>query len=204
MMRQILVAVPVLMFLGCAHKQQQEAAHAPTAVQQPAAPEANSTAAQSGAGEKTCRNDLECGSKQLCIRSRCVDITPEMAECQTIRVHFDFEVAELKQDDQASLQRIARCLKADQALHVSVQGNADERGTQEYNLSLGDRRATAVATYLERLGVSATQLKTVSYGKENPLCVEHDEACWAQNRRAAVKTEEEARKTAPKRGKAAK
>lgn len=85
------------------------------------------------------------------------------------------------------MQRMARCLKADHALHVTIEGNADERGTQEYNLALGDQRANAVARYLELLGVSAAQLRTVSFGKEQPLCMEHEEGCWAQNRRAAIK-----------------
>jgi peptidoglycan-associated lipoprotein len=73
---------------------------------------------------------------------------------------------------------------------VTIQGNADERGTEEYNMALGDRRATTVAHYLESLGASAAQLKTVSYGKENPLCTEHDEECWAKNRRAELKAAE--------------
>ena len=73
-------------------------------------------------------------------------------------------------------------------MHVTIEGNADERGTDEYNLALGDQRATSVARYLKALGASPTQLKTVSYGKEKPLCTEHDEECWAKNRRAAVKS----------------
>jgi peptidoglycan-associated lipoprotein len=72
-------------------------------------------------------------------------------------------------------------------LHVLIEGNADERGTEEWNIALGDKRATAVAEYLQRLGVSQPQLKTVSYGKERPLCEEHNEECWSKNRRAAVR-----------------
>jgi peptidoglycan-associated lipoprotein len=98
------------------------------------------------------------------------------------------------------VERSARCLKADHALHVSIEGNADERGTEEYNMALGDRRATTVKGYLESLGASASQLKTVSYGKENPLCTEHDEECWAKNRRAEMKGFETAA-VRPKKGK---
>ena len=138
----------------------------------------------------TCSSDGNCGDKQLCIRGQCVDITPDLAECSTIRVHFDFNVAQIHQDDTAKLERIGRCLRADHALHVVIEGNADERGTEEWNLALGDKRATAVETYLERLGASAAQLKTVTYGKDRPLCSEHNESCWAKNRRAALKPKE--------------
>jgi peptidoglycan-associated lipoprotein len=101
-------------------------------------------------------------------------------------VHFALNSSEIESSDRGSLERSARCLKGDHALHVTVEGNADERGTEEYNLALGDRRATAVAKYLEALGASNAQLRTVSYGKEKPLCTEHDEDCWAKNRRAEL------------------
>ncbi len=117
-------------------------------------------------------------------------------DCSTIRVHFAFNSAELEDSERNDLERSASCLKADRALHVAVEGNADERGTEEYNLALGDHRAEHVAKYLSSLGVSKSQLKTVSYGKENPICTEHDESCWAQNRRAELKLAE--RDTKPK------
>jgi peptidoglycan-associated lipoprotein len=116
-----------------------------------------------------------------------VDITTDLDECSTVRVHFDFNEADLHATESSKLDRIARCLKADQQLHVSIEGNADERGTEEWNIALGDKRATAVAQYLERIGVSKAQLRTVSYGKDRPLCEEHNEECWSKNRRAALK-----------------
>ena len=136
---------------------------------------------------RTCSTDDDCGAKQLCIRSQCVDITPDLAECSTVRVHFDFNDANLHQDETTKLVRMSRCLKADHDLHVAIEGNADERGTEEWNIALGDKRATSVAQYLQTLGVSKAQLRTVSYGKERPLCDEHNEECWAKNRRAALK-----------------
>jgi peptidoglycan-associated lipoprotein len=134
-----------------------------------------------------CSRDLDCGERQLCIRNQCVDISAGLAECLGVRVHFQFNSAELDSDSRILLERSARCLKADRALHITIEGNADERGTEEYNLALGDRRATVIAKHLEMLGASEGQLKTVSYGKENPLCAEHDEACWAKNRRGELK-----------------
>jgi peptidoglycan-associated lipoprotein len=108
-------------------------------------------------------------------------------ECENARVLFTYDSSQLSDQDREVLTRAARCLTSDQKLTVTVEGNADERGTEEYNMALGDRRAAAVQGYLASLGACPAQLKTVSYGKENPLCNEHDEACWSQNRRADVK-----------------
>jgi peptidoglycan-associated lipoprotein len=171
---------------GCAHKQETKA-EAPKAEPAPAPQAAAPPPAPS---EKTCASDLDCGDKQLCLNNKCVDITPDLAECTNVRVHFPFNSDEIDAADKPQLDRSARCLKADHALHVTIEGNADERGTEEYNMALGDRRARAVAAYLQSLGASQSQVATVSYGKENPECKEHDEACWAKNRRAALKAGE--------------
>ena len=145
--------------------------------------------------EQTCSRDDDCASSSLCIRDRCVPITPdnELAECSHLRVHFDFDAWTLRAEDKPKLDRVARCLRADQQLHVSVEGNADERGTEEYNLQLGSKRAAQVERYLQALGVSENQLKVVSYGFERPLCSEHTEGCWATNRRASVKAQTSSR-----------
>jgi peptidoglycan-associated lipoprotein len=173
--------------LACAHepKKTESPAGAASSTAQP-----QSFATSQSNGPRACSSDTDCGDKQLCIRSQCVDITPDMAECSTMRVHFEFNQANLESDDTGKLQRMGRCLKADHALHVSIEGNADERGTEEWNLALGDKRASAVEDYLERLGVSGTQLKRVTYGKDRPLCTQHNEECWAKNRRAALKPKE--------------
>jgi peptidoglycan-associated lipoprotein len=175
--------LPVLLMVACAHKPDTK----PEAKAQERAP-APAIAASSPAatGPKSCSADLECGDKQLCIRGACVDITPDLAECRGVRVHFPFNSSEMDPAELPGLQRSARCLKADRAMKVTIEGNADERGTEEYNLALGDQRAASVAKYLESLGVSDGQLKTVSYGKENPICSDHDEACWSRNRRAEL------------------
>jgi peptidoglycan-associated lipoprotein len=145
------------------------------------APEAAAT------GPKSCSSDNDCGEKQLCLRNVCVDITPDMAECGSARVHFDFNSVDFKPEDKGTLDRMAKCARASAKLHVTIEGNADERGTEEYNLQLSQRRAAAVAKYLENLGASREQLDTIGYGEEQPECKEHDEACWAKNRRAGLK-----------------
>jgi peptidoglycan-associated lipoprotein len=179
-MTRILAVASVLVLGACAHKAEtKQAAQTTTPVGQQQTSSANTNATPN-----SCQRDLDCGPKQLCIRNQCVDISADLAECTNVRVFFPLNSSEMSPDSETGLERSARCLKADHALHVTIEGNADERGTEEYNLALGDRRATTVAKYLERLGASSAQLKTVSYGKENPLCVEHDEECWGKNRRA--------------------
>jgi peptidoglycan-associated lipoprotein len=172
--------------LACSHQQQK-----PPTVASQQAPASSRTAANiSPTAERTCSSDIDCGERQLCIRSKCVDITSGLPECSAARIHFDFNQADIHPDETTKLQRMGRCLKADHALHVTIEGNADERGTEDWNLALGDKRATAVENYLEQLGVSAAQLKTVSYGKDRPLCTQHNEECWAKNRQAALKPKE--------------
>ena len=179
-MTRILVVASMLLLAACPKKAETKAETQTTTPAQQARPADNASSSPAN----SCTRDLDCGPKQLCIRNQCVDISSELAECTSVRVFFPLNSSEMSPDSTTGLERSARCLKADHALHVAVEGNADERGTEEYNLALGDRRATTVAKYLERLGASSAQLKTVSYGKENPLCVEHDEECWGKNRRA--------------------
>jgi peptidoglycan-associated lipoprotein len=135
----------------------------------------------------SCATDAQCSSDQLCVDGSCTAITASMSACSTTRVHFDFDQALLHEADYPSLQRAARCIEALRPSHVLVTGDCDERGTVEYNLALGQRRAAAVSQYLATLGVPKEHLQRVSYGKEEPICQEHDEACWQQNRRAAIR-----------------
>jgi peptidoglycan-associated lipoprotein len=183
-MRTLRSVLPLLLATaGCAHKAPARADQPPTAA---TAGDANRALADGASKGTHCSSDFECGDGQLCIDNACVPISDHLAACNEVRIGFAFDSSEIDPGERPALERSARCLKADRALHVRVEGNADERGTEEYNLALGDRRATQVAKYLGDLGVSQAQLKTVSYGKERPLCVEHDEACWAKNRRADV------------------
>ena len=102
------------------------------------------------------------------------------------RVFFDYDRYDIKDEGRATLQRQAAWLKKYPAVAVTVEGHCDERGTREYNLALGQRRATAAKDYLISLGVDAGRITTISYGKERPVCVESVESCWAQNRRAVT------------------
>lgn len=96
---------------------------------------------------------------------------------------FDFDKADLRQDARTALATDAEWLKKNPSIQVLIEGHCDERGTSKYNLSLGDRRANAAKEYLASLGVDATRVRTVSYGKERPFCSASTEECWQQNRR---------------------
>jgi peptidoglycan-associated lipoprotein len=99
-------------------------------------------------------------------------------------VHFDFDRYDIRLEDQQILQRNAQTLKKFDFVIVTIEGHCDERGTVDYNLALSDRRAKAAYEYLISLGIPAQRMRTVSYGKEVPLCQESTEECWARNRRA--------------------
>jgi len=99
-------------------------------------------------------------------------------------VYFDYDESTLTDDTRDKLSRNADLLKSQPQFQLTVEGHADERGTNEYNLALGERRANAVKDYLASLGVAATRLRTISYGEERPVCTESAESCWSQNRRA--------------------
>jgi peptidoglycan-associated lipoprotein len=98
-------------------------------------------------------------------------------------IHFDFDRSDIREADRAILTKNADALKKFDFLRVTIEGHADERGTVEYNLGVGERRAKAAFDYLTSLGVPADRLKTVSYGKEVPLCQQSTEDCWQRNRR---------------------
>lgn len=186
-MRHHRIILTTVFSIGCHHEvRKAETPVAPAPVPAGAASSASSAAALPAADSSVCRGDISCPEGHLCIDGRCTLIHPGQGECALARVHFDFNDSMIKPDEATTLQRMARCLKADHRMRVEIRGNADERGTEEYNLALGDRRAQTVATYLTNLGVSSAQLSTVSFGKLRPLCTEHTEACWQENRRAGL------------------
>jgi peptidoglycan-associated lipoprotein len=99
-------------------------------------------------------------------------------------VYFDFDQADLREADRATLVRNGEAMKKFDFLVVTIEGHADERGTIEYNLALSDRRARTAYDYLISIGIEASRIKAVAYGKEIPVCTESNEDCWQRNRRA--------------------
>jgi peptidoglycan-associated lipoprotein len=124
------------------------------------------------------------------VTSESSSIIPGSAEDLRVNVgdtvHFDYDHYELRDEDRNILQRQASWLQKYPQARVTVEGHCDERGTREYNLALGARRANAVKEYLVGLGVSAGRLTTISYGKERPICTQSSEDCYAQNRRGVT------------------
>ena len=98
-------------------------------------------------------------------------------------VYFELDQSSIREEGKASLSQDAAWLKRWPTTRISLEGHSDERGTSEYNLGLGERRANAVKEYLVSLGIGADRLTVVSKGKESPFCTESNESCWQQNRR---------------------
>jgi peptidoglycan-associated lipoprotein len=99
-------------------------------------------------------------------------------------IHFDFDKYDIRPGDARTLDANAAWLKSNADQLVLIEGHCDERGTNEYNLALGERRAKATMNYLVSQGVQANRVTIISYGEERPVCTEHNEACWSKNRRA--------------------
>lgn len=106
------------------------------------------------------------------------DVNKELGD-----IFFDLDASTIKDEGRTTLTTNANYMKRWTSVRVTVEGHCDERGTAEYNLALGDRRANAVKAYLVSLGVPASSITVVSKGKEAPFCTEHNESCWSQNRR---------------------
>jgi len=126
-------------------------------------------------------------AKQLEDLSAAEKMRADVKEFESTHIYFDFDKFELKPEARAILEKKAAWLRANSAFKVKVEGNCDERGTNEYNLGLGERRAKAAVKYLNALGISADRMTTISYGEERPTCTEKNEKCWSKNRRDEFK-----------------
>jgi peptidoglycan-associated lipoprotein len=102
------------------------------------------------------------------------------------RVFFDFDSSAIKPEGEKTLERQAMWLKKYSNVNVTIEGHCDDRGTREYNLALGARRAETVREYLVSRGIAASRMRTISYGKERPVALCNDISCWSQNRRAVT------------------
>ncbi|MFN7959269.1 MAG: peptidoglycan-associated lipoprotein Pal [Holophagaceae bacterium] len=162
-------------------KADKEAADAKAAADARAAAEkaaADKLAAEKAAAEEAARKAAE-AEKAAAFK--------KAADAALKTIHFDYDKSDIKEGDRALLQGIADFMKAFPAAKLEIEGHCDERGTNEYNLALGNKRAAAALAYLKTLGVDEARFTTISYGKEKPLCTEAKEACWSQNRRGEFK-----------------
>ncbi len=108
---------------------------------------------------------------------------PDRAALATYTVHFAYDSAAVRQSEKANVEAVADALKRDPGTKLQIEGNCDERGTEEYNRSLGERRALAVRQALVKLGIDSSRVFTLSYGKDKPVDDGHNEAAWSKNRR---------------------
>jgi len=123
-----------------------------------------------------CQNDADCGAGRQCENGICV------AGCTPKPVYFDFDEYSIRADGRDILNRSYECLKA-RGQSVTLEGNCDERGSDEYNLALGTRRAQAVKRFLKGMGFNRSLMSTTSFGEERPVCTGSGESCWWKNRR---------------------
>ena len=110
-------------------------------------------------------------------------LAAEILAFESESIYFDFDKSDLKANAKANLKKKANWLQKNPSFSVRIAGNCDERGTQEYNLALGERRAYSAKKFLLALGISGNRISTISYGEENPADPGHNEKAWAKNRR---------------------
>jgi peptidoglycan-associated lipoprotein len=162
----LMVATALIAVAGCAKKAPKEL---PPPPQDNVAPEANTTTTDTDAPQPGSQAHF-------------------LANISSDRIFFDTDQSEVDAEDQPILQSQAAYLRQHANVRVSIEGHADERGTREYNLALGERRANAAKNYLASLGIDAGRISTISYGKERPEATGSDETSWARNRRAVTVT----------------
>ena len=165
------------MLVGCARRPALTAMTAP-------APTAERSAEPAAAPAPGAQERSVGGQEETTVAPRPEPAT--FAENDNVKtIYFDFDRYDIRPGDAKTLEADAAWLKTHDVL-ILIEGQCDERGTAEYNLALGDRRARAALNHLVALGIAADRISTVSYGKERPVCDAHDESCWALNRRAHI------------------
>ena len=168
------LAVMMLCALGCAKKQGVKS------TEPAAAPSVGEKEAPSGIVSEPLKPAGPAGETQVAAAG--VAVTQEKPS-PFGDIHFDFDKSFIREDAKPILSGVADQLKKNKGLRLLIEGHCDERGTSEYNMALGDRRAESARAYLVSMGVPASAISTVSFGKEKPLDPGHNEAAWAKNRR---------------------
>lgn len=159
---------------GCAKKAVTPETPAPVVEEEKIAPPP-----QTGALEVPSVEQPEIAESEVVAKEEAMPTTSDLAQ-----IYFDFDKYNIREDMRASLESNAKWLLSNPKVAITVEGHADERGTNEYNLALGERRARATQQFLVALGVDAGRLSTISFGEERPVCQNPDENCYSKNRRA--------------------
>lgn len=173
----VLAVILGLAAFGCAEKK----AAAPPVQQEVQQPETQPPKAMVPEQSKT---PEKIGEQQIAkVESKEIPSTTEEISGVFKDIYFEFDRYDIREDAKPVLKTVADYLRKNTSYKILVEGHCDERGTSEYNLGLGDRRAKSVKDYLISLGVPSARTETISYGKEKPVCSEPTEDCWAKNRR---------------------
>ncbi|MBW2609323.1 MAG: peptidoglycan-associated lipoprotein Pal [Deltaproteobacteria bacterium] len=185
----ILIAVAftcsvLFLMTSCAKKQiaGEEGITAPAAPAAPATP-----SAKPGIEEKVSDADADRRAREAAKAAAQAKLKKEIQTFESGNIYFDYDRSELKPKAQDVLTKKANWLKKNGRYSVRIEGHCDERGTNEYNLALGERRANAAKKFLQALGISGNRLTTRSYGEEKPAAYGHDESAWSKNRRDEFK-----------------
>ncbi len=150
----------------------------------PSGPQASSAQSQSGEGQRSGISDANTQRDSSLDRLREGKSSATPAASPLKDVYYDFDRYDLKADARDTLKANADWLKSNASTRIEIEGHCDDRGTNEYNLALGAKRAQAAKDYLVTLGITGDRVSTISYGEEIPVCKEQNESCWRQNRRA--------------------
>lgn len=174
--------VGALSIIGCAPKKIAPAPDKPVITQPPVTQIQPETKAPETEMAEIKKNDRQKIEPHETITTK--ELPIEELQMNIRDVLFDFDRYDIRDDAKPALRELAAILSNNRDIKVIIEGHADDRGTNEYNLALGDRRANSVREYLVILGVLSGRIETISFGEEKPICNEQTEECWAKNRRA--------------------
>ena len=185
-----ILAAATLAFTAACHKKMSAVKPPPPPVQTAAATPAPAPHAVTPMPARTTVASNENRMPNAATKARIQDLLNRIQDA-----YFDFNRHNIRPDAEKALaadaKTLGEILRQYPNYKLTIQGNCDERGSDEFNLALGDARASAAKDYLASLGVPAAQLNTVSFGKEHPVCTEHDESCWQKNRRVHITQEQQ-------------
>ncbi|UFS71817.1 peptidoglycan-associated lipoprotein Pal [Geomonas sp. RF6] len=184
----VVLCCGALLMAGCAHKEQVKPSEPVSTTQQPPAAQPPVEAPRQASPRETAPQQAplpETRTDESTIRpeQRPVEQGAGSVQAELEKVYFDYDSSSLSQEARNTLSKSAQYLSRNSQVKVRVEGHCDERGSDEYNMALGERRAKAARDYLVNLGISSDRLSTISYGHEKPADPGHDEAAWAKNRR---------------------
>ena len=176
-----LVVCVSLFAVGCAQKKVTTEASVESAAPPAAAEEQK--AVEKGVRESGMAAEPESLETQPQVMEEMYPVLEGRTNAPLLPIYFDFDKSNIRQDQRDRIEKNAEFLTNNKTVRVRIEGNCDERGTNEYNMALGQRRAMSSKKYLVNLGIAENRLDTISYGEERPLLFGHDEYSWAQNRR---------------------